>query len=302
MKLNQLRDVVAIAERGSLRAASRQMGIAQPALTRSIRELERELGTALFERRTRGMVLTPVGHVFLRRARAALGEVRRAEEEIEQFQGGTGGSVITAMSVAPHLQLLPRILAPFRRRYPKTELQLIEGVYPTVESQLRDGTIDFYVGPRPELSVSADLLEEPLMTSNRLILGRTGHPLSDAKSLSDLADADWATTSVTMNAEDELKELFSSHNLSAPNLSVRTQSAMSLLVAVAYSDVLAMAPYQWTTFELFSSAVCEIPINETLPAVNIVSVRRAGLPLTPAAEHLLDLVRRRCSDAFTIDL
>ncbi|MGA9009437.1 MAG: LysR family transcriptional regulator, partial [Xanthobacteraceae bacterium] len=59
MKLNQFRDVVAIAERGSLRAAARYLQLAQPALTRSVQELERELGAPLFERRARGMVLTP---------------------------------------------------------------------------------------------------------------------------------------------------------------------------------------------------------------------------------------------------
>ena len=83
MKLNQLRDVVAIAERGSLRGASRQLGIAQPVLTRSIQDLERKLGTTLFERRTQGVSLTPTGEIFIRRARSVLGEVRRAEEEIE---------------------------------------------------------------------------------------------------------------------------------------------------------------------------------------------------------------------------
>ena len=61
MKLHHLRDVVAIAERGGLRAASRHLQLAQPALTRSLGELERELGTPLFERHTRGMALTPAG-------------------------------------------------------------------------------------------------------------------------------------------------------------------------------------------------------------------------------------------------
>ena len=58
MKLNQLRDMVAIVQQGSLRAAARHLDLAQPALTRSIRTLERDLGTALFEREARGMVLT----------------------------------------------------------------------------------------------------------------------------------------------------------------------------------------------------------------------------------------------------
>ncbi|MBR9763388.1 MAG: LysR family transcriptional regulator [Rhodobacteraceae bacterium] len=302
MKLNQLRDVVAIAERGSLRAASRQIGVAQPALTRSIRELERELGAALFERRTKGMVLTPVGQVFLRRARAALGEIRRAEEEVDQIKGGTSGSVVAALSIVPHLAMLPRVLRRFRRRYPNVTLQIIEGVYPNVESQLRDGSIDFYVGPSSQDALPPDLLEEPMSENPRLVMCRRDHPLAEATSLADLTGAEWATTSITQNAEDELHDLFSGLGLPSPRLSVRTRSAMSLLIAVAYSDVLAMVPHQWTSFELFRSGVRQIHVKEPLTAARIVAVRRAGMPLTPAAEHVLDLMRRQVAEAYTVDL
>ena len=68
MKLNSLRDFLAVAERGSLRAAARQLGVAQPAITRNIQELEKELGVVLFERQARGVTLSPMGEVFLRRA------------------------------------------------------------------------------------------------------------------------------------------------------------------------------------------------------------------------------------------
>jgi LysR family transcriptional regulator of abg operon len=61
VRLNQIRDVVAIADHGSLRSAAQHLGLAQPALTRSIRELEHELKVDLFERHARGMALTPYG-------------------------------------------------------------------------------------------------------------------------------------------------------------------------------------------------------------------------------------------------
>ena len=56
MKIHHLRDVLAVAEHGSLRAAARHLGVAQPALTRSVRELERELGAVLFERDRKSVV------------------------------------------------------------------------------------------------------------------------------------------------------------------------------------------------------------------------------------------------------
>jgi LysR family transcriptional regulator, regulator of abg operon len=114
MKLNQFRNIIAINERGSLRAAARYLGLAQPALSRSVQELEHELGVQLFERRARGMTLTAMGEVLVRRAGNVMTEVRRAREEIEQLDGGTSGTVAAAMSIAAHLAIVPKMLPPFR--------------------------------------------------------------------------------------------------------------------------------------------------------------------------------------------
>ena len=223
MKLNQLRNMVAIAERGSLRAAARDLGLAQPALSRSVQELEHELGVQLFERRARGMVLTPMGLAFVRRASNVMTEVRRAREEIDQLGGGTGGNIAAAMSIVPHLANAPHILRPFRKRYPNVELLLIEGLYPTVESRLKDGSIDFYVGPPPEQKMAPELISELLFENERKIFCRKGHPLAGAKSLRELANSDWMTTSVTYSAARELNDLFSSHKLPMPRLAFRSQ-------------------------------------------------------------------------------
>jgi DNA-binding transcriptional LysR family regulator len=292
MKLHQLRNVVAIAEHGSLRATARHLGVAQPALTRSISELERELGTPLFQRQARGVVLTPAGQLFLRRAGAIIRDVQRAKEEISQSEGGVQGSVVACFSVVPHVALLPRAIGPFRARYPKVQLHLIEGLYPTIEAGLLDGSVDFYAGPAPEGAPAAGLATETLFRNTRTVLGRRGHPLARACTLRELADAEWITTSITHAAEAELSQLFTQHRLPAPKLVMRTQSALSLMIALAYSDLLAMVPVQWTEFELAQHALHSIKLREPLVAPTIVLVRRAWLPLTPAAEFLADLLRR----------
>jgi hypothetical protein len=64
------------------------------------------------------------------------------------------------------------------------------------------------------------------------------------------------------------------------------------MVALASSDLLAMVPIQWTQFSETSDTLAPISVREMLPAPPIVTVRRAGLPLTPAAEFLLDLLQR----------
>ena len=292
MKLHHLRDVVAIAERGSLRAAARHLQLAQPALTRSLGELERELGAPLFERQARGMAPTPVGQAFVQRAAAILHEVVRAREEVAQLQGSTQGSVVAGLSIVAHVALLPMVLGPFRDRYRAVRLRLIEGLYPTLEGGLKDGSVDFYVGPEPERPVGKDMQQELLFTNTRTVLCRRGHPLARARSLADLAGAEWATTSITLQAEEELGEVFSRHGLPPPVLALQSQSALTLIVSIAYSDLLAMAPVQWMAFAPTAGVLQTIRVREALPAPAIVMIRRAGFPLTPAATHLADLMRK----------
>ncbi len=290
MKLHHLRDVVAIAERGGLRAASRHLNLAQPALTRSLSELERELGSPLFDRHARGMTLTVTGTAFVRRATAILHEMRRARDEVDQLKGGTQGNVAIALSIAAHMALLPQAIGPFRTRYPAVELRVIEGIYPTLEVGLRDGSIDFYIGPAPGDALPTDLLQEELFGNTRVVIGRRGHPLAHVASLAGLADAQWATTSITLRADKEFSELFRSHGLPPPHIALQSQSALTLLVTLANTDLLAMVPVQWLSFKPIEATLQAIAVRETLPAPAIVLIHRAGLPLTPAATMLLDLL------------
>ena len=139
VKLTHLRDVLAVAEHGSIRAAGRQLGATQPAITRSIREIEHELGVSLFERHSKGVQLTDLGRVFVRRAEAVQQEIRRAREEIEQIKGGTTGEVTIALSTASIMSLMPRAMQEFRRRYPDAVIKIHESFFQPVEKDLLSG-------------------------------------------------------------------------------------------------------------------------------------------------------------------
>jgi DNA-binding transcriptional LysR family regulator len=292
MKLAQLRHVAAVAERGSLRAAARQLGIAQPVFSRSIAELERELGAPLFERRARGMVVTALGQVFVRRAAAILNDVRRARDEFEQLKGNAIGSVTIGLSIAAHLQLLPKTLRTFRDRHPKVRLHIIEGFYPTLAPGLQDGTVDFYVGPDPGLRLPSIFRKEILFSGERTVLCRAGHPLAGVKSLKDLRGAQWITTSITPKAENEIGDLFKRYRLPEPTLALQCQSALTLLTCLSNSDLLAMAPAHWTDSPIASHLLTTIKVREELSAAPIIAVTRTDVPLAPAADFLLDVMKR----------
>lgn len=266
--------------------------MAQSGLTRSIRNLERELGHPMFEREARGMVLTPMGRVFYQRASSALNELRRADEEMAQAQGETSGTVVAGLSIMPHLGMLPGALGTFRQRYPGVTLKIIEGLYPAIEPGLRNGTIDFYLGAASQAAPAPGLIAETLFENTRIVVGRKGHPLAAAQSLKELCQADWATPTLDVMGAEDLNEVFSRFKLGRPQIRLQANSAMSLLVALAHSDLLTMLPRQWAEFELTQHALQVIPVKERLDAPDIVFLRKADLPLTPAAEYLSDLLKR----------
>jgi len=292
VKLNQIRDVVIVAERGSLRSAARHLGVAQPSITRNIRELEHELGVELFERRVSGMVLTPLGEAFVRRATAIQLDLERARDEIQQLRGVATGTITVALSTAAHLAMLPRILPPFAKRFPDVRIKLVEGLFPAMEAGLHDGAIDFYVGPLGENSMVAELVVERLFDNFRMVVCRRNHPLAGARSLAELSEARWVATSVTWNRDAELGPVFERHNLPVPKISVEAQTGLSMMLVAAHSDLLAMLPRQWQHLVDTAGLLQKIEVKETLTAPTICIARRARLPLTPAAEYLCDLVRR----------
>lgn len=292
MKLTHFRDVLAVAERGSVRAAARHLRVAQPTLTRSIHELERELGAVLFERGVRGATLTATGKRFVTRAHTVMTEIRRARDEISQSQGSARGTVTVGLSSVPHLALLPYALPFFRERYPDVHLDIRDGLFPALEAELRDGTIDCYIGPPPARLTAEGLNLEKLFDNTRVILARKGHPLAGAKSLRELVDAKWVTTSITYRSDEELGPLFAQCGLPAPRVVMQAHSALTFFVAVAFSDLLMMLPIQWTEFPLTRDVLQKIDVVEQLPAPPIFIVRRSDIPMTPATSFFCDLMRR----------
>ncbi len=293
MKLSHLRDVIAVAESGSLRAAGRQLGIAQPAITRSIREIERDLGTSLFERHAKGVRLTAMGAVFVRRAVTVQSELRRAREEIEQLKGHATGQVSIAVSSASGIALLPLILAAFRKRYPDALLKVTESLFQPIEGDIDSGEIDFYVGPLDEKMSATHLLVERLFDNTRMVFARRDHPLAGVKSLTELGEARWIRPSFSSRVhEADFEAMFARAGLPPPAIVMHTRSLLMTLLAVASSDLLTILPRQWLEMPGTADRVAALDLDEKLVAAPVCIVRRGDVPLTPLAEYLCDQARK----------
>ncbi|GAC1580408.1 MAG: hypothetical protein NVS3B5_13980 [Sphingomicrobium sp.] len=184
-----------------MRAAARQLGLAQPAISRSIKELEQELGVVLFERNKFGMTLTRAGEVFVRRAKGIQGDLQRTLDEIGQFKGTHQGTITIACSGATILALIPTIVGRFHHKFPNVRLKVLEGTFPMLETEIRDGLIDLYYGPVAKGFNDPALVIDLLFENGRIIIGRRDHPLQNATSIKELVDASWVTTPIEIDGD-----------------------------------------------------------------------------------------------------
>ncbi len=290
MKLSYLKAIVSVAEKGSLRAAARHLGMAQPALSRSIQQAEIDLGVTLFDRHATGVTPTVAGKHYLQRASAILLDMERARDEVLQLAGSTMGKVTVGLSTVPHIAWLPNVLEPFRTRYPSVNLTIHEGLFSRMQQHLEQGELDFYIGPVTDRVLPGSLMKERLCTNNLLVFCRRGHPLRNAKSLAELTDAQWVDTPVSEIAGTDLAPLFQKHGLPAPRYGLRGQSTLTVLVAAANTDLLTMLPQQFLKFPGTRMMLENIDVRETLASPVIFTVRRTQAVLTPAAQFLHDLL------------
>ena len=292
MKLSQLRDVLAVSESGSLRAAGRHLGIAQPAITRSIREIERELGVSLFERHAKGVRLTDIGRAFVRRAEAVQAELRRAKEEVNQLQGQRTGEISIALSTASSITLIPKTLVEFRKRYPDVILKISETFFAPIERDLLSGRIDFYVGPFEAGSTANAFHIVKLFDNRRWIAARRGHALANATNFADLVDAQWLRPAIVeRSTEGDFEKALAECGLPNPQIVVQSRSALITMLTVANTDLLTVLPQQWLDFPLTASLIQALPLPP-FSSAPICVVRRHDMPLTPIAEYLCDMMCR----------
>lgn len=293
MKLHHFRDLLAVVETGSLRAAARHLGLAQPVITRSIQELEHELGVALFERHAKGVMLTEKGAMFVRRVEAIQAELQRAQDEIAQSKQELTGEISVVFSPVICMTLMPRILPAFNRQYPNVVLRISEGLFQTVETALENGVIDFWVGPL-ELSISHPRFSvERLFDTSRRVVGRTGHPLAGASNLADLAGSGWVRPALAKSTtETDFTPIFKDAGLAPPKVLIHSGSPLITILTVASTDFLTMLPEHVFAFSSLSKLIAKFDFIAPLYSPPICSARRHGLRLTPAAEHLCDLIRK----------
>src|SRR5215210_3114535 len=140
-----LKLIVAVSEEKSVTRAGERLHLTQSALSHQLRDIEEKLGTPLFSRVNKRMVLTQAGERLLQSARQVLGELKRAEDDIAQIAAGDHGTLRISTECYTCYHWLPEMLKEFNRKYPKVEVKiLLEATRRPIEALL-NGKLDFAI-------------------------------------------------------------------------------------------------------------------------------------------------------------
>jgi len=286
MKLHQLRAFVAVAEQGSIHGAARALYLTQPAVTKSIRELETEVGVVLLARNTRGIVVTEQGLLLLERARLIVNELQRAEAQMAYVRDGQKGKLAIGVTPLAGMTLLPAAFAAFRAQQPEVAVTFYEHPSAQLVENLRSGALDFAVAaimdePEPSFVRSQVLAEFPTVFAVR-----NGGSLAKAKSLSELRDAEWMHFDTTLQHADFVRMLFTQQGIEPPTR-ITLCTSQSLFYGIASTlDVVV----SWSTHALMAGLAQQFTALDFIEAPHTLRLhlmQRENAILTRPAERFV---------------
>ena len=162
LKTRHLLLLMHLEEQGSVLRAAEAARMTQPAASKLLAEMEGLLGVPLFERHARGVEPTWYGQVLIRRARTALLEIGRAQEEIAALRDGRMGQASIGTVVNPGTNLVPQAVAAVKREHPDILVRIEMDYSRPLVAKLLDGQLDLVIGRIMDPEGGADLLFEPL--------------------------------------------------------------------------------------------------------------------------------------------
>jgi LysR family pca operon transcriptional activator len=181
VKYRHLQCFLEIARQRSVVKAAAALSVTQPAVSKTIRELEELLGVALFERRGRGVALTRFGDVFLRYAGASVTALRQGIDSITQARAGGGMAIKVGALPTVSTRVMPLAVSLFKQENVGTVVRVVTGENSVLLSQLRTGDLDLVVGRLADPELMTGLSFEHLYSERVSFVVRPDHPLLRAK-------------------------------------------------------------------------------------------------------------------------
>jgi DNA-binding transcriptional LysR family regulator len=288
-----VRGLMTLAESGSFLRAADAAGVSVPSLHRAVRDLEKLSGTALVERRGRGVGMTRAGAKLARGFTIAVTELGAA---IEETTDGGGRLSIGAMALS-RSQLLPATLAELLRERPHVRIDVIEGSYLELVDLLRSGKIDILIGALRD-APGRDLFQEPLFTDRLTVIGRAEHPLAGKfASFDQLGENSWIVARRASGLLDRWQEIFDRSGKPRPEAPIQCGSVALIRGLLLRTDFLTLLSTDQVRSEIEAGTLVRIEsdVPDTMRTIGAIT-RRDWFP-TKLQDAFMVALRRTGREA-----
>lgn len=291
MDLRKLRHVLVLAQELNFARAAMSLHLTQPALSRSIRALEEELGCQLFDRDGQGVRITAVGRTVAERARVLLRDARNLEHEVDMMLRREVGHVRMGAGPLPLAVLLPPVMARLVREHPGLRVEIESHSTPVLMEMLLDGVIEFFAADvtaykdDPRINIRA-LTTEPLCA-----YCRAGHPLAAQATVTprDLALYPIISGRRPGPYDNWLARYLRLEDLQASPMHLVTDFVPLLISVTLASDAVLIGVNTAVRAELDSGAFVTLNLSPSLARVGGLGVvSLAGWTLSPAADWIIE--------------
>ena len=274
-----------VSKYGSLTRAASVLMTSQPAVTRTIHNLENEIGCRLFIRSKKGVELTPEGRMFYEYISAACAQIFKGENLLTSMVSLDKGTVcISATETALHCCLF-QVVEKFNRQYPNVRFKLLNNS--TIDSiqALKAGRIDMAVVSSAPLQVKHPLKIKTLREDRDILIGGNKflHLKGKKTSLENLRDYPWISLTSESITRDFLNHYFSEHGLIFdPDIELATTDM--ILPAVRCNLGIGFIPEEFAEDDVRRGTLFEIPVEEKLPERNIYLIYDTEYPQSIASK------------------
>lgn len=292
MEMNQLRYFESAARTGSMMAAAAECHVSQPALSVQIRKLEEDAGRKLFERRPRGVFLTPAGERTLKAARLILGETSRWREDM---RAGAFGDSPALRVVAQHFissEILPAALAEtLAKGRGRWHMRFHERSAARLEEEMRAGLADVAIFDRHAVRIEGFSCEPLLRMPYRLFCPE-GHPLAKARSvtLAKCLEHNFLLYRNAPELENRMHRLVFEGSAREPQFSGEHPSAIFELVSAGVGVAVLPSGFEKRSMR---RSVVPVRVSDYDEEAVIAASWPEGMTPSPSARHLFGVIRRQ---------
>lgn len=281
-----------IAHRGSIREASAVLHVTQPAMSRSLSELERILGVRLFDRGPKGMTVTAAGAPLITHMQIVTSEVGSLLRHAEEIVGGGGGEVRVGTLLAGTADILPSAVFEVVQRFPDVRVAISEGTPDRLHEDLMSGQVDFVVGRVTPLASMPGVDVEPLYDDDVQVVCTPGHPRSGHRgSLAELADDTWILPPRDTSLRLQVEAAFIRACGRTPGNVTECVAAVPLRALVLRGRHLAVVPSGIFADDLERDALVSLPVSIEGTSVPVGIITRSGGQLPSSAHVLIGALR-----------